>query len=199
MEIFDDGDRMKVTDSVKVTRGEIVARCGVLDYFKQSEKILLTDQPKAYRKKNYLTGRQMILILDHSEITEIQILEEAYALTRVDSLVQLEMPFDLLSGEKILISVNEDAIDTVKAQGRATAYYHLMEDNEETGFNKVLGDELTMFVAEDELKDIKVKSSPSSSTGIFYPTQLEKPLIDEMNQLLTKLGIKENESWQGTF
>ncbi|NIA30226.1 MAG: hypothetical protein GWP06_09980 [Actinobacteria bacterium] len=192
MEMFDDGERVKVLNNVKVKRGEVTANCGALEFFRSEEKIALSVEPTAYRFHDVLFGDKIDLILVNNEVKEIHVLGEAIVSSKVDSSVQTTTPYDLLTGEKILVSLKDELIDTVKVMERATSFYHVIEDSVEQGINKVLGDDLQMIFLNGELETVKVQSSPSTSVGNFYPPNSYAQVENELVALLTKIGIRSN-------
>lgn len=189
IESFKDGERVQVKDNVEIFRGEITARCGSLEYFKDNERVALSLSPKAKRVNDRLTGELIELQLTNNEVTGIIIQGSAVISTKVDSSIKTSTPFDILTGEQILVSVLEEKIDTVYVKGRATSYYHVIDDSVEQGINKVLGDELTMIFKNSEIQQVKVSSSPSSSVGSVYPPKSYGRIENELIALLAKNDI----------
>lgn len=192
MEMFDDGERVKVMDNVEVKRGEVTANCGALEFFRPEDRIALSVEPTAYRLHDVLFGDKIDLILINNEVREIHVLGQAIVSSKVDTFVQTTTPYDLLTGEKILVSLKDEQIDTVNVMGRATSFYHVIEDSVEQGINKVLGDDLQMMFLNGELETVKVESSPSTSVGNFYPPNSYNQVENELVTLLTKIGIRSN-------
>ena len=139
-EMFDDGDRFKVTDSVHVTRGEIEAFCDTLIYLQEASKITLANLPQVHQGEQYLNGNSVSLLLEETDVVGIEIIGKAIATSRVDSTVYTRVPYDLLTGEDMMVYVTDEVIDSVRIIGRATSYYHVIEEGEEKGLNKALGD-----------------------------------------------------------
>jgi len=189
-EMFDDGDRFDVTGQVKVDRGDITAYCDTLRYLEKDNRIILRDSPRIREKDQYLTGRTVTLFLKDAEVERIHIVGNAIASSTVDSTIQTSIPYDLLKGEEMMVYVTDEAIDSVHIRKQATSYYHVIDEGEEKGLNKALGDELVIIFGQDKLKRVRVVSSPSSSTGQFYPPKDQIVLEKELKEELEKLGIK---------
>ena len=189
MEMFDDGERVKVSQDVTITRGNVVAHSGELEFYRDEEKIILSITPRAKREDDYLTGTNIEMVLKDNEIEKIHVLKNAIITSRVDTLKDGELRYDLLTGEDITVSVRGEQVDTVIVRGRATSYYHLFEDGVEKGLNKVLGDEIRMLFTDGELKRVIVKSDPSTSAGTFYPPKSKAMIEKELDELLAKIGI----------
>lgn len=186
MEMFDDGDRVTVQDSVTITRGAVVATCGKVEYLDQEEKVILSENPQAKRKWDDLWGDEIVLLLKDTEVEAIDIHGQAVVMSRVDTLAEDDSRFDFLNGEKIFIWLQDEAIDSVRITDRATSYYYVMEDGEDKGLNKVLGDEIKLYFSENELKHVRVKSSPGTTTGTYYPPAQTYMIESELK------GIVEN-------
>ncbi len=189
-EMFDDGDRFDVTGKVKVERGDITAFCDTLRYLANENQIILRDSPRIREKDQYLTGKTVTLFLKDAEVERIYIVGNAIASSTVDSTIKTSVPYDLLKGEEMMVYVTNEAIDSVRISKRATSYYHVIEEGQEKGLNKALGDELVIIFGKDKLKRVRVHSSPSTSTGEFYPPKDQMVLEKELKQELEKLGIK---------
>jgi len=192
MEMFDEGDSVIVTEKVHITRGEIVADCEKLLFIKKEEKIILGSSPIAYEKDDHLTGKQIILFLKENKVNQIHITGDAIVTTKVDSALQTNIPYNLLTGEQIQVILMDEKIDTVIVLGRATSYYHILEDNEEKGINKILCDELVMVFDEGKIKYVTGKSNPGMSNGIFFPPASQNKIEGELTELLKKLKINRD-------
>lgn len=192
IESFDDGDSVKVVNNVEIIRGEINAQCGKLTYFKTEDKISLQLSPSAIRVNDKLTGNVIDLLLLNNKVTDINVFGRAVVTTKVDSAIETSIPYDILTGEKVLVSVFEEKIDTVIILGRATSYYHVIDDSVEQGINKVLGDEILMVFEESAIKQVYVKSSPSVSVGSVFPPNAYNRIENELVALLTKNDILVN-------
>jgi len=192
MEMFEDGDRIMVERAVQIVRGEVTAQSDSLEYLRKQDRAILSAKPKAQRQNDHLTGKNIELILRGTEVSAIHIVGNAVVTSRVDTLITTNIPYDLLTGDDIMVSIANEAVDTVIVKGKATSYYHVIEENKEKGLNKVLGDEIRMFFANDEMERVDVGSSPSSSIGMFYPPSSKKEIETELAAFLTKNGAELN-------
>ena len=188
-QMFDDGERFLVTDSVRVIRGEIEAFCDSLEYFQEESIIKLANSPRVHQNRQYLTGNSVSLLMEESDVKAIHIVGDAIATSTVDSTIVTPVPYDLLSGQDMMVYVTDEKIDSVLITERATSYYHVIEDGEEMGLNKALGDQLFIRFVNDTLSQVKVKSSPSASVGQFHPPGHRSELESELTGELNKMGI----------
>ena len=188
-QMFNDGERFLVTDSVRVLRGDIEAFCDSLEYFQEESIIKLANDPQVQQGRQYLTGNSVSLLMEESDVKGIHIVGNAIATSTVDSTVTTNVPYDLLSGQDMMVHVTEEKIDSVLIKERATSYYHVIEEGEEKGLNKALGDALFIRFKEDTLSRVRVSSSPSSSVGQFHPPTHRAELEAELRVELAKLNI----------
>jgi lipopolysaccharide export system protein LptA len=188
-QMFDDGDRFLVTDSVRVVRGEIEAFCDTLEYFEKESIIKLGNSPRVHQGRQYLTGNSVSLLMQESDVKGIHIVGNAIATSTVDSTVITPVPYDLLSGQDMMVYVTDEKIDSVRIKERATSYYHVLEEGVEKGLNKALGDELFIRFNADTLSSVRVKSDPGASLGQFHPPSHRDELESELRAELNKLGI----------
>ncbi len=190
MEMFEDGDRIMVEKTVQITRGEVVAQSDSLEFLRKQNRAILSARPKAQRQNDHLTGKNIELILHGTEVSAIHIVGSAVVTSRVDTLITTDIPYDLLTGDDIMVSIANEAVDTVIVKGKATSYYHVIEESKEKGLNKVLGDEIRMFFANDEMERVDVESAPGSSVGTFYPPNSKSEIETELAALLAKNGVE---------
>ncbi len=189
-EMFKDGDRFIVTDSVRLIRGEIEAFCDSLEYFQQESRLKLANKPRIRQGEQYLTGQAVSLVLDDADVQAIHIVGNAIVASVVDSSIRTNVPYDLLTGQEMMVYVTDEKIDSVRIDERATSYYHVIEEGKEKGLNKALGDALFITFDQDTLKRVRVISSPSVSVGEFHPPTHKALLETELEEQLAKLGIK---------
>ena len=136
-----------------------------------------------------MTGRSVSLLLDGSEVVAIHIVGDAVAASTVDSTLKTDVPYDLLTGQDMMVYVTDEKIDSVRIEEQATSYYHVIEEGEEKGLNKALGDALFITFDGDTLKRVRVHSSPSASVGEFYPPTHKSDIEMELKEQLAKLNI----------
>jgi len=193
MEMFEDGDKIRITGDVVITRGETLARCDSVHFFREDQRVELFPNPIAWQRDDILLGERMTLLLDGSDLKGIHIRGSSLVRSKIDSAGAIDPPFDLLTGEEITVSLREERIDTVKVRGRATSYYHVIEDGEEKGLNKVLGDRIDLFFSEGELQKVLVRSDPEPSEGIFYPPQDQDQIEGELREELARVPREAGE------
>lgn len=186
MEMFDDGARVTVKDSVVIERGAVTATCGEVEYLDKEEKVVLRVDPQAKRKWDDLWGDEIVLLLENTEVKAIDIYGQAVVTSKVDTLESDDNRHNFLSGEKIFVWVHDEVMDSVWVTGRATSYYHVIEEDEDKGVNKVMGDEIRLHFSEGELKRVLVPSSPGTTTGTFYPPAQSYLVETELYSLLEK-------------
>ncbi len=187
MEMFHDGDSIKVDDQVHITRGEMNAKCGKLLYIKKDELVILDEAPYAFQKNDHITGSQIELKLVKNKVKRIRVNKDAIVVSRVDSLIQTNIPYDLLTGEEIWVEIKNDEIDSVLVKGRATSYYHIIEKQQEKGINKILCDELLMVFAQGKVTHVTGSSAPGMSTGVFFPPAGREKIEGELKEVLMKM------------
>ena len=189
MEMFNDGDSLRVKDNVEITRGNIVAHGDSLKFFKPRDLIVLESSPTAFEDQDYLTGDAIQLHLKENKVDQIFVLGHAIVTTKVDSPITPHIPYNLLTGDRIWVKLKDQKIDSVRIQGKATSYYHVIEEDEEKGINKVLCDELLILFTDGVVKKVYGSSRPGLSNGQFSPPGKQKQLETELAELLQKLGL----------
>jgi len=60
-------------------------------------------------------------------------------------------------------------INQVTVENKATSFYYVIEEGEEKGMNKIIGDKIIVKIKERKIDDILIESTPQLSEGVFYP------------------------------
>ena len=185
-EMFSDGDTLLITGRVQIDRGAMTAFCDTVEYFQKREIIVLRPEPKVWQEQDYLTGKIIKLYLRDSEIYKVDIIEDAVAVTQVDSTIRTQIPYDLLTGGDMQVFITDESIDSIIVRQQATSYYHVIDEGRENGLNKALGDLLKISFSENELDKVHLYSDPGVSNGEFYPQRiqntLEKEILEQLRQ-----------------
>ncbi|MBN2001680.1 hypothetical protein JW935_29335 [candidate division KSB1 bacterium] len=190
MEMISDGDTIRVIDQVQVNKDSVAAFCGELEFLRNSDLIILQVEPRAEQTGNYLFGDTLELLLKDRNIRAIHIVNNAIVISKNDTVANMNIPYDALTGEDVLVFLSDNQIDSVTVKGRATSFYHVIEKGNEKGLNKTLGDFLKIYFRDGRVSDVEVSSSPSVSEGAFYPKRNEKVIRQELLQVLEKLKIE---------
>ncbi len=190
MEMLADGDTIRVTGQVQVTKDSVVAHCGKLEFLREEDIIVLKIEPRAEQTGNYLFGKTLELLLEDRNIRAIHILENAVVVSKNDTVAHMDIPFDAMTGEDVMVYLSNNSIDSVRVTERATSYYHVIEDGKEKGLNKTLGDRLNIYFRDGRVTDVLVSSSPSVSEGAFYPRHNKNAVRNELLQVLETLNIE---------
>lgn len=186
MEMFEDGRRYQLSGRVHVRRDSIDAYCGRLTYRRQAEKLYLTVHPRAERGADVMRGQEMEISLRKNEITGITLVKQSVVISRVDTSQCKSERYDLLTGDRIEVTLQQRQVAAVIVKGQATSYYHLFEDRVAKGVNKVIGDEMHLFFQNGAMDRIIISSAPGSSSGVFYPPEKATALTAELEERLAQ-------------
>ncbi len=184
MFMLEDGGRYRMVGQVHIRRDTLDAYCGRLDYIRKGEMLLLQDKPSAVRGLDYMRGQQIELALSGNRVTGITLKKQSVVISRVDTLQAAEELYDLLTGDVIQVTLQNDSVREVSVKGQATSYYHVYENKVQKGLNKALGDEIHIHFADNQIERITVNSNPGNSTGVFFPPDKSQAVQTELNERL---------------
>jgi lipopolysaccharide export system protein LptA len=77
--------RMIVKDSVVIVRGELSARSGLVNFYRQDGKIDLFEKPIVWYQENQVTGDTIYLVLEKNRLKTATIKTRAFVLSQSDS------------------------------------------------------------------------------------------------------------------
>ena len=173
MELFSGGERAVVRDSVRITHKKGKSNCNKAEFFKDDNRLLLTEEPVVWQNWDRMSGKKIELFFDNRNLETVIITEQALVTSPFDTTVE-DSRFNKLLGEKISLLIENHVLKEVLVEGRATCYYHIQEKGDYKGLNRIIGDKITMDIAEGEIDRITIESDPESSAGIYFPPGKEK-------------------------
>jgi len=168
MELFEGGDKAVVTDSVRITQDRANATCGVAEFYRRRNEILLKKQPVAWQGGDRLTGELIHLFIKNNQLVKAIVKKNAMVTSRVDT-TGADQRRNVLTGEKITMYFKDQQLSRVEVENKATSYYYVYEDGVAKGMNKIIGDRITVFLSNSKIERILVQSDPQLSSGTYYP------------------------------
>lgn len=178
MESFDDSSqKLVVTDSVVIVRGAMAARCGLLLYHTQQERIELFSRPVVWYDENQVTGDTILLHLRDDRLVSAAIRTRAFVASLADSAFPLR--YNQLTGRSILLRFEENKLRETLVERNAVSLYFLFDEGAGNGVNKTTGDFIRMLFEEGRPKTIHVAAGIE---GTYVPeTLLERNGIGSVN------------------
>jgi lipopolysaccharide export system protein LptA len=163
MDGWGESQKVLVTDSVRIAKGDVRAEAGLLEYHAKDRLLLLQAVPVIYEKKQTMRADSIEFYLVEDEFDRGSLRGNA-TIVQKDSLTE-----DVLKGNLILMTTEPDSIRRVMVQGRAESVYHSEEEEGGKGKNQLSGDRLTLLFRGGEIQWIQVESNPGLCTGTFTP------------------------------
>ncbi len=168
MESFDDSSRkMLANDSVVIVRGELAARCGVVQYFTKDERIELQTNPVVWYEQNQITGDSISLFLRKNKLQTAAIRGRAFAISQSDS--NFKNRYNQLTGRKIMMHFAENKLSEMIVERNAISLYFLYDGKKPNGMNKTSGDYISTHFKDGTLETIRVLKGIE---GLYYPENL---------------------------
>lgn len=176
IELFEGGQRAKVSREVKINRNNTRAECGEAEYFRDVERMELRLNPVTWQDNDKLTGERIELFLKEQKLERVHVVKNAEATSLVDTL-KTGKRINTLSGQEITMLMRNEKVEQILVEGTATSVYYVIEEGQDKGKVRVQGDQITLLVDNQILKRVIIASTPGSSTGRFLPvgTQAEMP------------------------
>jgi lipopolysaccharide export system protein LptA len=172
MELYDGGEKAVVTDSVHITQKEASATCGVAEFYRDKDEIILKENPVTWQNNDRISGEIIHLYLKNDQLVKAIVKENGLVKSRVDT-TEIDMRFNKLTGQQMTMFFKDQEIHKVVVENKATSFYYVVEDGEEKGMNKIIGDKIIVKIKDRKIVDIWIESKPQLSEGIFYPPGFE--------------------------
>lgn len=168
MELFEGGDKAVVTDSVHITQDRASATCGLAEFYRDSNEILLKENPVAWQGGDRLTGELIHLFIKENKLDKAIIKDSAVLTSQIDT-TGTDERLNRLTGQLITMYFENQELYHVTVETKATSQYYIYEDNEEKGLNEIIGDRISVYLKDRKIKRIVVESDPQLSSGTYYP------------------------------
>jgi lipopolysaccharide export system protein LptA len=169
MEIWGDAQRILLTDSVRIEKGDLKATCRTAEYRAADSLLVLYEKPVVWYREQVMRGDTIGVRLDGIQFTGSTLWGHAQIIS-ADSTLR-----DELKGRRILIEAyytEQDTIRKIFVEGQASSLYHVdIEEENERGVNAVTGDRIIITIRGDQFERVEVESSPGQCTGMYTPVQ----------------------------
>lgn len=170
MESYDDSTkRMIVKDSVVIVRGELSARSGLVNFYRQDGRIDLFEKPIVWYQENQVTGDTIYLVLEKNRLKTATIKTRAFVLSQSDSAYPNR--YNQLTGRSILMTFRNNKLQQTFVQKNAISLYFLYGDSAGNGVNRTSGDAILMKFNEGRPENITITSGIE---GSYFPENLLK-------------------------
>jgi lipopolysaccharide export system protein LptA len=171
MDIFDDGDRARVSRNVEITQPGMKATCGLAEYFKASEKYVLLDNPQVWQSNLQISGDTLLLYLKDSQLSRAQVIGNALAVSDADTLNKGRW-INKLSGQTMDFYLQDRELEKVVVFNQATSFYHVIENDQYKGANEISGDKIILYFSQDQVSRVRVESEPDVASGKYTPPRI---------------------------
>ncbi len=170
MESYDDStQRMIVKDSVVIVRGELAARSGLVNFYREEGRIDLFEKPIVWYQENQVTGDTILLVLEKNRLKTATVKTRAFVLSQSDSLFPNR--YNQLTGRSILMTFKENKLQETFVQKNAISLYFLYDDSTGNGVNRTSGDAIVMKFDSGRPKTISITTGIE---GSYFPENLLK-------------------------
>ncbi len=152
LEYFGDADIGIATDSVKITKGDMVATAGKAYFYREEEYVRLEETPIATIEESCLEGDTILVYTAKDEVSHIRVIGSAEAEYEPspDSLGR-KGSVSILTGEWIDFYLTDEKPDSVLVVERATSFYKPAESDTTSGINEASGDTIRFYIEDKEL------------------------------------------------
>ncbi len=167
MEAWGEDNRVEVTDSVMIEKGDLKAICRRADFRSDENLLVLKESPTLWHRDHKMKGDRIDIRLEDLSF-QGGVIQGKAEIISTDSEFE-----DIMRGEKITMDVRLDTIRKVIVQGQASSRYHFLEEGDQgqddQGVNEVNGDRITLTFDGDRIERVKVESDPGQCLGTFTP------------------------------
>jgi lipopolysaccharide export system protein LptA len=160
----DSTNRFVATDSVRMVRSDLAARCGRAVLFTTQDRVFLERQPIIWYGQNQVTGDSMTVTLKDRKLQNVLVRGRAMAVSKSDSTNARR--FDQLIGRELTMYFNKQKVERIEARRNSISLSYLFDDKTPNGANKTSGDRIRIDFEGGKLNTITVVGGVE---GQFFP------------------------------
>ncbi len=149
-------------DSVTIWQGSLKAFCDTSWYYSDLDVAWLRGKPIVWFENNELTGTEIKVRFDSSQVERLNVYGEAQAKTMNDS---VKNEYNLLKGKSIEFFIKDNQPELVIARLNASSKYFLSQDADQ-GSNYSTSDSIYVFFKSGKLDSIEIIGG---AEGTYYP------------------------------
>lgn len=162
----DTADSARIVDAyrnVKFFKTDVQGKCDSLSYHFKDSIIELHHEPVIWSENNQISGKKIQIKLEKNQLREM-IVEGKSFLVSQDT---VSYDFNQIKGKELTATFANQQLETVVVKSNSEAIYHMIDNEEKMGINKVQCSLINIYFEEGVLSRIDFKQNPS---GTIYPT-----------------------------
>lgn len=169
MQVWGETKTVLISHNVRIKKGDLTAKCQQARYLSDTNRLILTQEPFVYYDIQEMSGDSINVLMDGNKFQRVELHGKAEIIS-TDS-----TKTDRLQGRHIVLQGIQDSVRTVIINDQAISEYNVTEEttdsDAQTGFNKLTGDRIILTFVNDDLKRVRVESTPGLCTGEFKPEE----------------------------
>ncbi len=156
-------------DSVRIVRGNFASVNDYTIYFKNEEKIVTNKvsshsaQPILWNDNSQLTGDSVTIFIRESKIKMLDVDRSAFILSQNEL---YNNRFDQISGDRIILSFDDNGISKSEIFGSVFSIYYLYENDKPNGLTKSSSKDAVIKFADKKVNEVRLYGAPASE---YYP------------------------------
>jgi hypothetical protein len=182
-------------DSVKITKGSLIAYCGKALLMPDSNYLSLVENPRAYQNQNTVFGDSMSIYLENDLLDYIDVLNNAEAVYKQASKTSDTLFTESqLNAKKITFLFEDEELTQIQSAGNSySEYIPVAGDSIAAGRNIASGDSIKLFFDNRNLNEVEIIASVEGKyySSAEYDTAgtliSEDTIIYNSNRLIYKI------------
>ncbi len=161
-------------DSVKILRGNFSSVNNFSMLYRQEGKLITFRnedeelQPVLWYNYSQLTGDSVYIYIDNNKLDSIDIRVNALIISMIEG---LDMRYDQMSGEEIIMNFKSDKLNTVNVIGKVLSIYNYLDEETANGLIKSSSESAVIKFNDSVVENVKLYGSPVSE---YHPEELVK-------------------------
>ncbi len=171
MEYDADKGEAHVENDVVLNWDDVVGHCDEAFFYSDDNRVLMVGRPDIVRESEEAIGDSIWIYVTDQVLDSVVVIGSAIAYTASDSLDGA--PRSSLTGYTIVMDFDEGKVVRMQSDGQAIGIYHVFDEGEDQGSNKVSGDTVVLMLKDGALDEVNVMGG---TEGSFLPPHLASRL-----------------------
>ena len=163
------GNSIYAWNNVRIFKSDLQGDADSLAYHQSDSLLTLFGDPVMWSDENQITGDTLRLLTFEGVMYELRIPSDALIISEVDS-----ANYNQIKGRSLLGKFKENQLVRIDIFGNGQSIYYAVEESKEDststiiGINKAECSDITIYVANNEIKRIAFKTQPAAT---FFPPE----------------------------
>ena len=175
---------MLAYNHVKFYKSDMQGKADSVVYSFSDSTINFYNDPIIWSKENQLTAEFIYLVMSAGELDKIFMDKDAFIISKADSILE---NYNQIKGKNMIGYFKDSELQKINVyQNSETIYYAIDEDGKYIGVNKMSGNDMLIFLKDNEIKTITFINDPQGELSPLKEVSPKDVILKGFNWRITE-------------